>query len=149
MLPWHDAQRWARLCAGMDCPLCVRPLADVAWTLGSGLVRVPRVACLPGYACVVYRQHVVELHDLADAEAMAFLADVRRTALAVQRLTGAVKINLLSLGNLVPHLHMHICPRQPGDRFEGRALDPGDVQASAYQADEHARFVAALSAALA
>lgn len=148
MLPWHDAQRWAQLCAGVDCPLCVRPLADAVWTLATGLVRVPRAACLPGYVCVVYHQHMVELHDLADAEAAAFMADIRRVAIAVQHLTGAVKLNLLSLGNLVPHLHVHICPRRPGDRFEGRAVDPGDVLGQPYAAGEYERFVAALGTAL-
>jgi diadenosine tetraphosphate (Ap4A) HIT family hydrolase len=91
---------------------------------------------------------VVELHDLEACAAAAFLADVQQVSSAVARLTGAAKINLLSLGNLVPHLHVHIVPRRPGDRFEGRPLDPGDVCADAYAPTEHGCYADALRAAL-
>lgn len=142
MLPWHSPDTWARLRRGEGCLLCgVEGLSDVVWESPTVRVRAPARACLAGYACVVLRRHVVELHDLPAAEAAAFVADVQRVSAAVQRITGAAKVNLLSLGNLVPHLHVHVCPRKPNDRFEGRPLDPGDVRDDAYAADEHAEFV--------
>ncbi|GMU38947.1 MAG: hypothetical protein AMXMBFR22_31380 [Phycisphaerae bacterium] len=111
-------------------------------------VVVPRRACLPGYVCLVSRRHVVEFHDLTSAEASAFTADLLRVSAAVRPLRRAVKINLASLGNLVPHLHVHVCPRIPGDRFEGRPLDPGDGRDDVYADAEHETYVAALRLAL-
>jgi diadenosine tetraphosphate (Ap4A) HIT family hydrolase len=147
-LPWNDPESWSRLRAGEACPLC-RPVAveEVALALATSIVRVPPQACLAGYACVVYRRHVVELHDLTPTEAAALIAEVNVVAAAIQRLRAAAKINLLSLGNVVPHVHVHVCPRAPGDRFEGRPLDPGDTT-SVYRPGEHAAFVAALRAAI-
>ncbi len=128
MLPWHDEATWSRLRRGEGCQLCGGEwLADSIVELPTSRVRVPARACMPGYVCAVYRRHVAELHELTATESAAFGEDVRRLSAVVQRLTHAVKINLLSLGNLVPHLHVHICPRHPGDRFEGRAVDPGEV----------------------
>ncbi|MCG3129928.1 MAG: hypothetical protein FLDDKLPJ_00666 [Phycisphaerae bacterium] len=97
----------------------------------------------------MYRRHAVEVHDLTNAEVAAFTADLLRVSAAVKRLRRAVKMNLASLGNLVPHLHVHVCPRSPGDRFEGRPLDPGDVCGDVYADAEHESYVAALRLALA
>jgi diadenosine tetraphosphate (Ap4A) HIT family hydrolase len=142
--PWSSPSGWQRLRRGVDCPLCdPGALADVVVRLPSTLVRVPRSACLPGYACVIHARHAVELHDLGSEEAAAFMRDVCSVSHVVERVTGAAKVNLLSLGNLVPHLHVHVCPRRPGDRFDGLPLDPGHV-AEVYRAGEHERFVAEL-----
>jgi diadenosine tetraphosphate (Ap4A) HIT family hydrolase len=146
-LPWHDPDRWQRLRHGERCPLCALPPAEIALRLDTAIVRVPATACVAGYACVIHRRHVVELHHLTIEEAAAFLLDVNRVAAAVEQLTGASKINLLSLGNLVPHLHLHICPRRPGDAFDGRVIDPGETPTDAYTPTEHADFVRRLRAA--
>lgn len=148
MLPWNDPDQWRLLCSGEACPICLRGTpASLVVTLPSGHLVAPVRACLPGYCCLIHRRHVVEWHDLDAAEATAFDADLRRVSAAVPHLTGAVKINIASFGNLVPHLHVHICPRRPGDRFEGRPLDPGDA-ADVYAPGEHDSFVAKLRASL-
>jgi len=92
--------------------------------------------------------HFAELHDLPSEAAAGFLADLQHASRAVQRASGAVKINLLSLGNLVPHVHFHICPRTPGDRLVDRPLDMGDVTDSVYSDASYAAYCAALKAAL-
>jgi diadenosine tetraphosphate (Ap4A) HIT family hydrolase len=149
MWPWNDPQSWSRLRAGENCPLCQpSPPTETVVELPTAYVRVPRLACLAGYVCVVYRRHVVEWHDLSPAEAADFARDVCRVSRVVEELTAAAKVNWLSLGNLVPHLHVHLCPRRPGDRFEGRALDPGDVQADLVSREEHALYIAELRVAL-
>mgnify|MGYP000539576971 CR=1 FL=1 len=146
--PWHDAERWERLRRGEGCPLCGTGLTDVVAELPTSWVRVPAAASVRGYACVIHRTHVVEWHELDPTAAAAFLADVNRVSRAVAAATDAAKINLLSLGNLVPHLHVHVCPRRRGDRWEGRVLDPGSA-AEVLEPEEHAAYVATLRAALA
>ncbi len=144
-----DSDRWARLWAGEGCALCPadeRPHRIAR--LDASVLTAPPSACLRGYCCAVYPSHRTELHALSATEAVAFVSDVRRISGALQRVTGARKINLLSLGNLVPHLHVHVLPRLPGDRFEGRAPDPGDVRDDLYGQGEHERFIGALRAEL-
>ena len=41
-------------------------------------------------------------------------------------------------GNTVPHLHMHVFPRYPGDPFEGAPIDPRIVTGPVYAPGEYA-----------
>ena len=89
-----------------------------------------------GYACLVFRRHVVERHDLSEAEGAAFMRDVRRLSAAIHQITGAVKLNYEVHGNTIPHLHMHFYPRYPGDPFEGGPINPKAVSKPAYAPGE-------------
>lgn len=130
---WNDAAAWAGLCSGETCPICVRgePL-DIVATLSVSWVTMQAAAPLPGYACLVSRMHAVDLHDLPEETALAFMQDARRLSQALSSATGAVKMNYEIHGNTIPHVHMHFFPRTPGDRFEGRPIDPRSVVASPY-----------------
>ena len=85
-----------------------------------------------GYACLVSRVHAVELHNLSDAQAAAFIQDAQRVSSALSSATGAVKLNYEIHGNTLPHLHMHFFPRYAGDPFEGRAIEPFRVTQPVY-----------------
>lgn len=89
-----------------------------------------------GYVCLVSRTHAVELHDLAEEVAAAFMRDARRVSKAVSAATGAVKLNYEIHGNSLPHLHMHFFPRYRGDRFEGKPIDPRSVLGPVYAEGE-------------
>ena len=69
----------------------------------------------PGFARVIWNDHVREMTDL-DPSARNRLLE---TALAVERAQREVlkpaKINLASLGNVTPHLHWHVIPRFSDD----------------------------------
>lgn len=93
-----------------------------------------------GYVCLVLQQHAVELHDLDDAQAAAFLRDVRRVSRAVAELTGAVKLNYEVHGNVLPHLHMHVLPRYIGDPYETRPIDLAWGDPAVYAPGEFARL---------
>jgi len=92
-----------------------------------------------GYACLVLRRHAVELHDLTAAEGATFMHDAQRLSRAVAVATGAVKLNYEIHGNTLPHLHLHVFPRYPGDPFEGHPIDPRAVTAPVYAPGEFAR----------
>ncbi len=71
----------------------------------------------PGYAYVIWKgRHVAEPTELSAEEAAGFWADVARVAGAVDAQYRPAKMNWLSLGNGVPHLHVHLVPRPPHDR---------------------------------
>ena len=141
---WKDPATWKGLVDGSTCPVCVRgePL-DVIATLEASWLTMPERAAVPGYVCLVSRVHAVELHGLDDAQAGRFIHDARRVSAAVSAVTGAVKLNYEIHGNLLPHLHMHVFPRHPGDPFEGRVIDPGQL-ADVYAPGEHAALGARL-----
>ena len=85
-----------------------------------------------GYVCLVSRVHVIELHELDDAQAEAFMRDVRRVSRALAVVTGAVKLNYEIHGNTLPHLHMHFFPRYLRDPFENKPIDPRSVSGPVY-----------------
>lgn len=72
-------------------------------------------ADFPGFARVIWNDHVREMTDL-DADSQHRML---QTVLAVERAQRAVlapaKVNLASLGNVTPHLHWHVIPRFADD----------------------------------
>jgi diadenosine tetraphosphate (Ap4A) HIT family hydrolase len=65
----------------------------------------------PGFCRVIWRSHIGEMSDLAGPDRRHLMALVFATESALRRLYAPAKINLASLGNLVPHLHWHVIPR--------------------------------------
>jgi diadenosine tetraphosphate (Ap4A) HIT family hydrolase len=117
--------------------------------LEASWVTMQEAAAIQGYVCLVSQVHAIELHDLADATATAFMRDARRVSKALAAATGAVKLNYEIHGNSLPHLHMHFFPRYRGDQFEGQPINPRLVKNPVYSPGEFQRirdaFLAALS----
>jgi len=107
-------------------------------------------APVQGYVCLVSKLHAVELHDLPEASAAAFMRDARRVSRALAAATGAVKLNYEIHGNSLPHLHLHFFPRYRGDFFEGQAISPELAAQPVYASGEFAKtrdaFLQALGA---
>lgn len=68
----------------------------------------------PGRCVLVYDRHVHKLTDLDPAAYAAFFQDAARAAKALTRLYHPDKINYLVLGDLCPHLHLHLVPKYQG-----------------------------------
>ncbi len=81
------------------------------------VVRVtdPTADAFPGFCRVVWHEHVAEMSDLASDHAHHALDILLATERAVRRTVRPDKINLASLGNVVPHLHWHVIPRWTDD----------------------------------
>jgi diadenosine tetraphosphate (Ap4A) HIT family hydrolase len=123
---WTDLHHWRTLTDGSACPICTDGPRDVLVELRASWATAPPLAPLPGYVCIVAKTHAVEPFELPPAERAAFWEDVNRVAQAVHRELLPVKLNYEIHGNTLPHLHLHLFPRQPGDRFEGRPIDGDD-----------------------
>ena len=111
------------------CELCSLPGGEVCWE--DALCRVVLVvgadgSAYPGFCRVVWRAHVAEMTDLGAAHRQHLMDVVFATEAALRRLCQPHKINLASLGNLVPHLHWHVIPRYADD-----AHFPAPIWASA------------------
>jgi diadenosine tetraphosphate (Ap4A) HIT family hydrolase len=86
----------------------------------------------PGFCRVIWNDHVKEMSDLNPAERALLNDAVYRVELALREVMAPAKVNLASLGNVVPHLHWHVIPR-----FADDAQFPNPVWASAVrQTDE-------------
>lgn len=101
------------------CELCELPGGKIVWQ--DGLCRVVRVGGgegrdYPGYCRVIWQAHVAEMSDLSGASRAHLMALVFATEAALRSCYRPHKINLASLGNVVPHLHWHVIPRFSDDR---------------------------------
>ncbi len=66
----------------------------------------------PGRCLLVSKKHVNEFFDLPSAEQTGFLKELAAVSKTIQKLYKADKLNLLSLGDSVGHLHVHIVPKK-------------------------------------
>lgn len=129
------------------CALC-GPLEGVS-VFEHACLRVIRAvseaeAGYPAFYRVVWREHVRELSDLSASDlefCMRAVVAVERT-LREQLVPAPLKINVASLGNMVPHLHWHVIAR-----YEWDAHWPKPVWAAAERAAD-AATLAALQAQL-
>jgi len=121
-----------------SCPLCTD---DGGLTIHrNALLRVMRVTDTPEHPAfyrVILNAHVAEFSALPAPER----AQLMDTVVAVERVLietlRPTKINLASLGNVVPHLHWHVIAR-----FEDDAQFPAPIWAAA----QRGRPAAALQA---
>jgi diadenosine tetraphosphate (Ap4A) HIT family hydrolase len=68
-----------------------------------------------GYAVLWSRIHAKELHDLNDEDYAGLMSDLKRASRAVEQATSCLKLNVVSLGNVVQHVHLHLFPRYADD----------------------------------
>jgi diadenosine tetraphosphate (Ap4A) HIT family hydrolase len=136
-----------------DCPLCTGDGGDVVWRHADLRVIVVRAGAgevpYPGFCRVIWNAHRAEWSDLDNAGR----ATLSTALLAVERVVRAHmqcdKINLASLGNMVPHLHWHIIPRFADDAHFPQAIWGAPLrEVDAAVLDARARRAAPLPEAL-
>jgi diadenosine tetraphosphate (Ap4A) HIT family hydrolase len=69
----------------------------------------------PGFLRVILNAHVKEMSDLPPADQERLLQVVLAAESALREVLDPDKVNLASLGNVVPHLHWHVIPRFADD----------------------------------
>ncbi len=73
---------------------------------------------LPGHVLVMPTRHVQTLDDMPDDLLAPFFGAVRQTSIAVQkalRAEGSFVATNTRVSQSVPHLHVHVVPRNKGD----------------------------------
>jgi diadenosine tetraphosphate (Ap4A) HIT family hydrolase len=98
------------------CQLCREEGGEILWQ--DELCRLVLVADAdyPGFCRVVWKRHVAEMTDLDAAERRHLMSVVFAAEAALRSAARPDKVNLASLGNVVPHLHWHVIPRWRDDR---------------------------------
>jgi diadenosine tetraphosphate (Ap4A) HIT family hydrolase len=97
----------------MSCELCDADGGIVLWRDDFCRVVRPAVVGYPGFLRVVVNRHVKEMTDLAERERL--MRVVFTCEAALRQLYKPDKVNLASLGNVVPHLHWHVIARFADD----------------------------------
>ena len=77
----------------------------------------------PGALLVMTTRHAPTVLDLAEDEALALARLVRRIAHAVHDALSPIGLNIyqnngVASGQTIPHYHVHVVPRYPGDQPE-------------------------------
>jgi diadenosine tetraphosphate (Ap4A) HIT family hydrolase len=109
---WEDRRR------GLNCPACAegRPeriaIGDRVFAGRVADAYLNRDQAARGYTLVFWRgRHVADPTEIGSDEAWAFADEVRLVSLGIEEVYRPAKLNYLTLGNRLPHLHTHIVPR--------------------------------------
>lgn len=99
-----------------DCELCQNDGGLLV--VKTSKLRVVRVddPDYPGFYRVVWNDHVSEFTDLGPADHVPCLGAVAIVESLVRQHLQPTKVNLASLGNVVPHLHWHVIARYADDK---------------------------------
>ncbi len=118
------------------CELCALAVVPVHQDDKLSVILVDDAA-YPGFCRVIWRAHVKELSDLAPSDRALLNEAVMHVEMAQREVLTPQKINVASLGNMVPHLHWHVIPR-----FADDAHFPNPVWAAAVRVTDEATLAA-------
>lgn len=104
------------------CPLCQQDGGTVLWRNNKLRIILAEDADYPGLCRVIWNEHCAEMTDLPPDDRQYLMSVVLSVEQALRDLLQPDKINLASLGNMVPHLHWHVIPRFRDDRHFPNAI---------------------------
>ncbi len=97
-----------------EYPYLIQELDECYWLLGEHQY-------FEGYTILVTKDHHKEMTDLNPEKVHLVFSDLMRAHKVIENLYQPLKMNLCSLGNVVPHIHWHLFPRYKSDP---QHLDP-------------------------
>ena len=104
-----------------NCVLCKDELkpeeGQLIWRGDDCRIILVNDADLPGFCRVIWNRHVSEMTDLSYGEREHLMTLVFAVEKAIRRVMHPDKVNIASLGNMVPHIHWHVIPRFKDDTF--------------------------------
>jgi diadenosine tetraphosphate (Ap4A) HIT family hydrolase len=99
----------------MSCPLCNPKGENVI--IQNNLFRVVLVDEIPAFIRVILNKHIAEFSGLDFDEYQQITKIIYQIEKLIIEIINPDKINIASLGNYVPHLHIHIIPRWEKDSW--------------------------------
>ena len=122
------------------CVLCQEPGGQPIWQGEKlRLIRADE-AGFPAFYRIVWNTHVAEFSDLSAAQRQHCMEAVALVEQVLRQQLQPTKINLATLGNVVPHLHWHIIARYDWDSHF-----PAPVWASPQPTRDRAREAAVVA----
>lgn len=136
-----------------DCVLCKEDLkpedGQLIWRGDDCRVILVNEPDLPGFCRVIWNHHVTEMTDLSSGEREHLMALVFAVEEAIRHVMHPDKVNIASLGNMVPHIHWHVIPRYQDDvYFPGSAWSDQVRKADAARLEERTLLAQTLPASI-
>lgn len=97
------------------CELCSLDGGEVLLRTGQWRIVLAPDERYPGFCRVIWNAHAKEMTDLSTGDRQRLMAVVWEVEAAVREVMQPHKVNVASLGNVVPHLHWHVIPRYADD----------------------------------
>jgi diadenosine tetraphosphate (Ap4A) HIT family hydrolase len=126
----------------MTCVLCEAAGEGLVWQGRRLRVIRAQEAGFPAFYRVIWTAHVAEWSDLTTEERGHCMDAVVQVEHLLRERLQPTKINLATLGNVVPHLHWHVVAR-----FDWDSRFPAPLWAAA-QRPEHAARLSAVQTLL-
>ena len=110
-----------------DCIFCKMVAGEVSCTKvlddENALAFMDIAPLAEGHVLLIPKEHYVTMGELPSDLAGAVFRHIPSLVHAVQSATGCEGVNVLQnngsiAGQLVPHVHVHIIPRNPGGKFK-------------------------------
>jgi diadenosine tetraphosphate (Ap4A) HIT family hydrolase len=104
-----------------NCTLCKDQLkpeeGELIWRGDDCRVIMVNDPDLPGFCRVIWNHHVPEMTDLTYGEREHIMSLVFAVEEVIREVMNPDKVNLATLGNMVPHIHWHVIPRYQDDAY--------------------------------
>ena len=104
-----------------NCVLCEEELkpeeGQLIWRGDDCRVILVNDSDLPGFCRVIWNHHIAEMTDLSHGAREHLMALVFAVEKAIRNVMHPDKINIATLGNMVPHIHWHVIPRYKDDAY--------------------------------
>jgi diadenosine tetraphosphate (Ap4A) HIT family hydrolase len=121
MRTWPDD--WESRKRGDSCHFCADQSARSFHSGRASEAILERNAIANGHAAVVFRdRHVADFTRLSANELADYWRDIQDVARIIERVFQPCHMNYMLLGNIVPHLHVHVVPRYLDDPAPERPL---------------------------
>jgi diadenosine tetraphosphate (Ap4A) HIT family hydrolase len=125
---------WTARKQGGECWFCKGQLGKPFFAGSVGDAHLERHAIARGHAIVIFRdRHVADFTSLSASDVAAYWQDVHAVARMIEHVFAPCHMNYQLLGNIVPHLHVHLVPRYLDDPapekplpWEPKAVDPSE-----------------------
>lgn len=130
------------------CQLCTSTGGELVWQGADHRVILADEPRQPGFCRVIWTAHVREMSDLSAADAARLMSTVLTVERVLREQLVPDKVNLASLGNVVPHLHWHVIPRWADDSHFPDPIWAAQRREPPARVIDQAGLVAALRAAL-
>jgi diadenosine tetraphosphate (Ap4A) HIT family hydrolase len=118
---WPDD--WESRKRGDSCWFCGTLSVPSFYSGRASEAILERNAIANGHVAVVFRgRHVADFTQLSPAELVDYSQDIQAVGRMVERIFSPCHVNYMLLGNIVPHLHVHVVPRYLDDSAPERPL---------------------------
>jgi diadenosine tetraphosphate (Ap4A) HIT family hydrolase len=143
-------ENWDARKRGEGCPLCGGKFGTPFHAGRAGDAHLERNAVARGHTFVVFRdRHVADFTALTEAEVAAYWQDIHRVTRMIERAFAPCHMNFLLLGNIAPHLHVHLVPRYLDDPaperplpWEQKPVEPAEFERQLALLTEAAKVIA-------